>query len=125
MHMERHFELPPPNGGKTDRVTLIEKVSFDQFLAVARQRDREGRRGLRLHYLEGSLELMATGEPHEWHKATLARCLLAWSELAGVELHSWGSPTMHKRATHRGAQPDDCYYVGPRGHRRFPDLVIE
>jgi Uma2 family endonuclease len=126
MEMQRHFELPPPNGGRTDRIVVIDDVSFDQFMKIARQRDAETRWGVRLHYLEGQLELMTTGLPHELISKTLARCLEAWAELAGIQLEGVGRWTMRKRVKKRGAEADECYYVGKvRAPREFPDLAIE
>lgn len=126
MDMESYFErLSPPDPNTIDHVVLLDDVSWKEFMAVARKRDAAGRRGLRLHYLEGTLELMSVSQPHEYIKTTLARCLELWAALTGVNIEGCGSYTMRKRGKRRAAEADECYFLGTRSERRPPELAIE
>src|SRR5882724_8281151 len=110
---------------ETDRVVIRNGVSWAEFMAIARQRDAAHHYSLKLHYLDGALELMTISEPHEYIKRIIGRCLEAWSEIVGVDLHGVGSLTIRKRSAKRGAEADESYHVGSRGRRRPPELAIE
>jgi Uma2 family endonuclease len=79
--------------------------------------------GLRITYLDGSIELMTLGEAHEQIKSLIGMFLETYFIAIGLEFIPVGS------ATHRGAaektsfEPDESYYLGTK--KEHPDLAIE
>jgi Uma2 family endonuclease len=63
---------------------------------------------------------------HETDKKRLARLLEAWADETGVQLEGAGSWTIKSKRKQRGAEPDECYFVGliPDDAQR-PDIAIE
>ena len=101
-------------------------MSWQDYEAL---RDMRGQSGaVRITYLEGELELMTPGGPHETQKKKLARLLEAWAEEERVVLEGFGSWTLDSREAERGAEADECYVVGrPDSDPSIdvPDFVIE
>jgi hypothetical protein len=91
---------------------------FESMLAI-----RGDKAGVRLAYLEGSLELTRPSQSHERIKTMLARIIESYAEEAGVTLDGYGSLTMRNPSQERAAEPDECYVVG--GGSAEPNLVIE
>jgi len=79
--------------------------------------------GLRLIYLEGTLELFMPSPEHEMIKKVIARLLERYAEEIDVPLHGYGSTTFRDQATARGIEPDECYCVNTL--KELPDLAIE
>ena len=78
----------------------------------------------RMAYLEGTLEiLMATSPEHERLKTIIARLIEIFALEKRLELNGYGSATFRRRAAKRGAEPDECYCLGPL--QEVPDIVIE
>jgi Uma2 family endonuclease len=118
MHVARHVDL-----SSVDQRVFMRDVSFQAYEAMLAWR---GERALpRMTYLEGELELMTPSIDHEGIKKTLARLIEAWAEEAGIELEGAGSWTVKSRATKRGAEADECYFVGAKTHPIAPDIAIE
>ncbi len=125
-----HFEHPaaprPPAavelpGG--DQRFVIASVSWDQYVAL---NDALGdRSGVRICYCEGTLELMSPGFMHEHKKATIARLLELYALAHDLPLYGAGSMTYRKKAKERGAEPDECYYLGKATPKKPPHLAIE
>lgn len=108
-----------PNGAE-DRIVL-HGVSWEGYEAIL---DLRGDRpGVRIFYLDGELELVATSERHERLKKLIARLLEAWADEQGIGFEGIGQFTMRSERTRRGAEPDECWAVGHT--RPHPDLVIE
>lgn len=79
--------------------------------------------GLRLLYLEGTLEIFMPSPGQALTKKVLARLLERYSEEADIPLHGYGSTTFRREAKARGLEPDECYCVGVL--KELPDLAIE
>ncbi|HEY9638870.1 MAG TPA: Uma2 family endonuclease [Coleofasciculaceae cyanobacterium] len=79
--------------------------------------------GLRLIYLEGTLELFMPSPEHEMIKKVIARLLERYAEEVDIPLHGYGSTTFRCEARARGLEPDECYCVGKL--KDLPDLAIE
>lgn len=108
-----------------DQRVVLRGVGWSDYEALLAIRGDE-RPGVRLYYLEGDLELMSPSHMHEWLKTTLARLLEAYADETGIELTGYGSLTMRRVRKERGAEPDECYVIGPaRGRDPRPDLAIE
>jgi len=79
--------------------------------------------GLRLIYLEGTLEIFMPSPEHEMIKKVIARLLERYAEEVNIPLHGYGSTTFRREAKARGLEPDECYCVGTL--KDLPDLAIE
>lgn len=78
----------------------------------------------RLHYLEGAIEIMSTGRPHEELKGVIGRLVDAWCFENDVDFTTVGNWTLLDETLERGAEPDESYIFGPPREGR-PDLAIE
>lgn len=104
-----------------DQRVFLHGVSWEGFEAVLAARGDCS--GVRIAYLEGVLELMSPSRDHEIIKKRLARLLEAYAEELGIDLDGYGSWTLKREKEERGAEPDECYSIGPAGE--VPDLAIE
>jgi Uma2 family endonuclease len=84
---------------------------------------REPKSWPRIIYLDGEIELMAHSWDHESIKKTVARLVEAYAEESDLALNGAGSWTLRSRIKQAGAEPDECYSIGPVG--RMPQLAIE
>jgi Uma2 family endonuclease len=108
-----------------DQVVLLDGISWELYEALVQARGESA--VPRLTYLDGALELMTPGFPHESDKKSLARIVERWAEEKGRFLHGVGSWTVRKRKRKGGAEPDECYFVDKRAlaRRKRPDIAIE
>lgn len=60
---------------------------------------------------------------HEILKKFIARPLEAYAEERNLDLNGAGSWTLKNPEVERGAEPDECYTLGPK--KAVPDLAIE
>jgi Uma2 family endonuclease len=79
--------------------------------------------GLRITYLDGLIELMTLGEPHELIKKSLAILLEAYFTAIEIEFIPVGSATRRGKAKGTSFEPDESYYLGTK--KENPDLAIE
>jgi Uma2 family endonuclease len=95
-----------------------------------------GRRGLRLSYDRGTLEIMTLTYGHESLAHLLGRFVVALTEELGLPIAEGGSTTFRRRRSRRGLEPDQSYWIASepliRGKDRIdlrvdppPDLAIE
>lgn len=104
-----------------DRVRLHE-VSWEDYERLLAMR---GEKAVpRITYLDGEVELMVPGQPHEYYKKMLARLLEAWVDEYRVPLNGFGSWTIKQRRKKGGLEADECYILGTENKPR-PDLAIE
>jgi Uma2 family endonuclease len=78
--------------------------------------------GLRITYLDGLIEIMTLGEPHELIKKSLAILLEAYFMVIEMEFIPVGSATRRGKAKGTSFEPDESYYLGTK--RENPDLAI-
>ncbi len=102
-----------------DRRFVLYGIDWDTYEQL---RERSGN-GLRLTYLEGTLELMSPSFTHEDLKTLIARLLEAWAEENDVDLNGYGNVTLKSRPKARALEPDECYCVGKI--HATPDIAIE
>ena len=81
--------------------------------------------GPRIAYLEGAMELMSPSKEHERAKAYIGRLVEAYALERGIDLSPYGGWTLKSAPREAGAEPDECYLVGPDQQRDTPDLAIE
>ena len=79
----------------------------------------------RMAYFEGVLELMTPSKGHERTASYLGALVEIYALERDVELSSYGSWTLKAAPDQAGAEPDECYLIGPDQDRDRPDLAIE
>lgn len=79
--------------------------------------------GLRITYLDGSIEIMTLGEPHELIKKSLAILLEAYFMAMEIEYIPVGSATRRGEEKGTSFEPDESYYLYVK--KEQPDLAIE
>jgi Uma2 family endonuclease len=79
--------------------------------------------GLRITYLDGSIELMTLGESHEQIKSLIGMFLEAYFIASNIEFIPVGSATRRGEAKETSFEPDESYYLGTK--KENPDLAIE
>lgn len=127
-HPEASSPPPRPLDDERDgeRRFQIHSVTWAQYQAF---RDLfEDRPGLRVSYLEGTLEIMSPSSKHEMIKTLLARLIETWATEREIDLRGHGSTTFKRAAKERGAEPDECYCLGRSiedGALEPPDIAIE
>jgi Uma2 family endonuclease len=110
-----------PSAESGDRRFVIYGTNWASYVALRRALDDIS--GLKITYLEGTMELMSPGSIHEEMKTRIARLLEAYAGVHGLQLNGRGSQTFRKEAQERALEPDECYWIGPA--TRFPHLAIE
>lgn len=79
--------------------------------------------GVRITYLDGAIELMTVGEPHELIKKSLTILLEAYFIDMGIEFIPVGRATRRSEVKGVSFEPDESYYLYER--KAHPDLAIE
>ena len=102
------------------RLTLC-GITWQQYEIVRTSLDNCA--GLRMTYLEGTLEFFMPSPEHEIIKKVLARLIELYSIETNTRLYGYGSTTYRKQAKERGLEPDECYCIGTV--KELPDLAIE
>ncbi len=82
-----------------------------------------GSPGLRITYLDGSIEIMTLGESHEKIKSLIGMFLEAYLIAMGIEFTPVGSATRRGEAKGTSFEPNESYYLGIQ--KEQPDLAIE
>lgn len=118
-------ESAPGRADQSDQRFLLEGVSWAAYVALRDSLDQAGRRHTRLTYLDGQLELLTTGQPHEESKKIISRLLETWSDELDVDLRGFGNMTLRHELRRRGLEPDECYSLGPKSEEQPPHIAIE
>lgn len=109
-------------GEDADQRVMLHGVGWAEYEALLAMRGDSA--VPRITYLEGEVELMAPGRPHERDKTLLARLIEAYAEERGLRLDGFGSWTLKREELERGAEPDECYVLDGRD-TEVPDFAIE
>lgn len=110
------LQSPSPRPAK-----VIHNVTWEQLEEI--DRSLEDLPGLKLIYLDGTLEIMPIGEEHEEAKATMRMLLEAYLRAKSIRFYSRGGPTLGRKDQKARNEPDECFNIGTR--KQFPDLVFE
>jgi len=113
---------------------LLEPVSWLTFSQLLN--DLGEKRGIRLAYCQGTLEIMTPLGEHEHNNRFLERLIYAAVEILNLEIKSLGSLTLRADHLEKGIEPDSCFYLQNEPLVRHkqnidlnvdppPDLVIE
>lgn len=105
-----------------DQSIVLHGVSWEQYETLRAMFD--DRPGLRMTYLEGTLELMSPSRTHEKVKSLIGRLIEHYAFERDIPLYGYGSMTFKKEAKERGLEPDECYAVG-EDMKEIPDIAIE
>ncbi len=113
---------PEPDPSRIDQRVILHGQRFRDYEVLLALRGESS--GVRLYFLEGSIELMSPSIDHEAIEKTLGRLFEAWAEERGVDVNGYGSWTLKSEPDARGAEPDECDVLGGVRKER-PDLAIE
>jgi Uma2 family endonuclease len=100
---------------------VIHDLTWNQFEEL--DRSLEDLAGIKLIYLDGTVEVMPVSEEHENFKVLFRRLLEAYFELFGIRFYGRGSATMGTEAIKARNEPDEAYTLEQK--KSYPDLVIE
>ncbi|MEG4441688.1 Uma2 family endonuclease [Microcoleus sp. AT9_B5] len=114
--------------------TLLENISWSTFETLLKEIG--DKRGYRIAYDNGMLEIMSPLYEHENPKIQSDRFIFILAEELGIEIKSAGSMTLKQAQAKKGIEPDNCYYIqsepAVRGRQELdletappPDLAIE
>ncbi|MEM9276765.1 MAG: Uma2 family endonuclease [Cyanobacteria bacterium P01_F01_bin.143] len=117
MELLERSELPQPE----EKITLYNVTWEDYNSLVNLSMDKFP--GLRMTFLEGTLEIMGTSSEHERLKKIIARLLEMYAVEKRITLNGYGNTTFRKEAKQRGLEPDECYCLGEL--RDVPYIAIE
>ncbi|MBD2076571.1 Uma2 family endonuclease [Phormidium sp. FACHB-592] len=115
--------LEKPSSTQEQRLLLPGWHSWQEFKAI--QTLMEEVPGVRLTYLDGFIELMTIGEPHELLKKAISILLEVYFFEMGIEFVPVGSATREVEGQKVSFEPDESYYIGGKGSKEHPDLAIE
>jgi len=103
------------------RLLLPRSYSWQEFEVLEELLATSG--GFRITYLDGWIELMTVGEPHELIKSLLGMFLEAYFVEMGIEFTPVGSATRRGEDKGTSFEPDESYYLGEK--KANPNLAIE
>ena len=124
----------PPKRTPTSSGIVFHGVTWDDYEAMLRI---VGDRPIRVTYDQGEMEIFMPSYGHNDDAFLLGRMVDLLTEELEI-LYRGGDTTTHKRADlDKGAEPDKCYWFGPKARRMAgkrqldlsrdpaPDLIIE
>lgn len=106
---------------KEQRFVLPGRHSWQQFKEI--QAGMGNVPGVRISYLDGRVELMTMGEPHETLKKNIAILLEGYFFEREIEFIPVGSATREDESREVSFEPDESYYIGEK--KEHPDLAVE
>ncbi len=113
------FPHEAPTATSEQRI-LLYGVPWSTYVVL---RDSVDGRGLKMTFLEGTLEIMSPSREHEVDKSVIARLLELFCLERDIPLYAYGSTTFRREEKERGLEPDECYCRGE--DRALPDVAIE
>jgi Uma2 family endonuclease len=113
--------LPEPSRDGGEQRLVVRGLTYKDYVLIS---DVLGDRpGLRLTFLEGTLEIMSPSPLHEHLKKLIARLIELHALMRGVRILGFGSATYRREDAERGLEPDECYCIDTK--KDVPDLAIE
>ena len=121
-------QLPPGS-----RLSLYD-VEWDEYDDLLQQMGDTP--GFRVSYDNGRMQILSPSARHEKYKNLLHDFLLILGDELNLEVLSYGSVTLRLKATGKGAEADDCFYIQHAADMALkdnidlrcdppPDLVVE
>jgi Uma2 family endonuclease len=114
----------PGSSGSTERRFVLHGVPWRTYVALRDELDQGGA-GVKMTYLEGTLELMSPSMLHEDAKTIIGRLIEVWAMEHDVDLRGFGGTTFRREAKARGLEPDECYKLGKLEEDGVPDIAVE
>ena len=114
----------PGAEGSAERRFVLHGVPWRTYVALRDELD-EGGAGVKMTYLEGTLELMSPSMLHEDAKTIIGRLIEVWAMEHDVDLRGFGGATFRREARQRGLEPDECYKLGKLEEDGVPDIAVE
>jgi Uma2 family endonuclease len=114
---------PQPTEYDEERRFVLHGVPWAAYVALRDALDDQA--GLKMTYLQGTLELMSPSLLHEDAKTIIGRLVEAWAMERDVDLRGFGGATFRHEAKERGLEPDECYKLGKLDDDDVPDIAIE
>lgn len=105
-----------------DQRIVLTGVTWEQYEALV-DLFGDDPPGIRMAYLEGTIEIMSPSRRHERVKKMVARVVESYALEHGIPLIGLGSTTFRKKAKERGVEPDECYCFDEE--KEFPDVAFE
>lgn len=99
---------------------MLSNVPWSTYVVL---RDSLDSSGVRMTYLEGSLEIMSPSREHEIDKKQIARLLELFCLERDIPLYGYGSTTFRREDKERGLEPDECYCRDRDSE--VPDVALE
>jgi len=103
-----------------ERRILLSNVPWSTYVVL---RDSLDSSGVRMTYLQGSLEIMSPSRAHEVDKKQIARLFELFCLERDIPLYGYGSMTCRREEKQRGLEADECYCRDR--DRDMPDLAFE
>jgi Uma2 family endonuclease len=119
------FDGAPPRRDEDERVILYD-IPWEVYVALCEAVGDAP--GVRMTYLEGTLEIMSPSPRHEKLKKVIARLAETYFEERGIGATGYGSATFREEKKKRGLEPDECYVFDrelDEDGGDVPDLAIE
>ncbi len=113
----------PSEASQGEQRFVLVGVPWSVYVALRDALDDQS--GLKMTYLDGTLELMSPGTLHEDAKTIIARLIEVWAMEGDVDLRGFGGATFRREAKRRGVEPDECYKLGKLDEDAVPDIAIE
>lgn len=105
----------------TSQCLLLNDIDWKTYRRLDRAFER--RRGLRLTFDRGRLEIMTLSPEHERVKHLLRRLIEALSEELGQAIAGFGSMTFKRKRKLRSLEPDECYWIAHESQVRGKDHI--
>ncbi|MBX2802965.1 MAG: Uma2 family endonuclease [Myxococcales bacterium] len=107
---------------KDDAIIVLRGVQWSDYERLLLARGDHS--GPRLAYLDAMVEMMSPSFDHERIKSWLSGLVQMWCLVKSVDIQAVGSWTQKDETQQVGAEPDECFIIGPERKER-PDLAIE
>jgi Uma2 family endonuclease len=114
----------PGVSASAERRFVLQGVPWRTYVALRDELDAAGA-GVKMTYLEGTLELMSPSMLHEEAKKIIARLIEVWAMEHDLDLRGFGGTTFRREAKKRGLEPDECYKLGKLEEDGVPDIAVE
>ncbi|MGF1518179.1 MAG: Uma2 family endonuclease [Nodosilinea sp.] len=118
--MTTQVSLPLPPSAE-QALTLPGRYPWKHFKRLQRWADQTP--GLKITYLDGAIELMTTGKPHERVKKLIAILIEAYCFELGMRFFPSGNATCEAEEKGASFNPDESYCFD--SDKDYPDLAIE
>lgn len=94
---------------KPGQQLLLQDISWSDFEEILE--DLGDRRGSRISYSDGGLEIMVPLPEHEKHKEIISDIVKILLEQSGINFESLASTTFKNRQMNQAVEADACFYI--------------